>query len=457
MGACGRAIPVAVATVLLVLSACSSAQTLPPSPEIVEQSDEGERPTIPSEASAQVIRETRLFGDPAPLMSIQQQLGVAPLILDPGTYGFDALGTHLTLEFPKHWRLDREAPGTFWLTRPDAEFEALLPGVGFHRPTGFADPALAGFDGPPTWIMQDLGEWIDAVPQIVVVDSGDIAIGDREGFWWDIDVDPTLGPTIRGCQPGSCVRFMWSGGMTNSVARDLERIRWYEIPDPLGPIVIFVATTDEDFDEITAEIDVLLTGAVVGPSEPNPVRGNLAIAARAIIQSNTPIMIAGIEGLTIDAPHFLDVFQRPGEVIAWRSNSVNTDQRVGLAVPATDLEGNPIRSVDDIISAIEANASTFSSSAGEVLGLSATLVDFEQDGEAMMLLTAPRPGFSSTQAVWPELPKGRAWVIDSPVGPAIVSALGRSDEDLAEAIDRVDSFIEWITFCEPTDSCDGER
>ena len=457
MGAGGQGIPVAVATVLLILGACSSTQALPPSPEIVEQSDEGERPTIPSEASAQVIRETRLFGDPAPLMSIQQQLGVAPLILDPGTYEFDSLGTHLTLEFPKHWRLDREAPGTFWLTRPEAELEALLPAVTFHRPIGFADPPLAGFDGPPSWVMQDVGEWIDALPQIVVVDSGDIAIGDREGFWWDIDVDPTLGPTIQACQPGSCVRFLWSGGRSHFVARDLERIRWYEIPDPLGPIVVFVAANDEDFDEITAEIDVLLEGAVVGPSEPNPVGGNLAIATRANIASNTPIMTAGIDGLTINAPYFLEVFQRPGEVVAWRSNSINTDQSVGVAVPATDLEGNPIGSVDDIISAIEANASTFSSSTVELFGLSATLVDFEQDGEAMMLLTAPRPGFSSTQAVWPELPKGRAWVIDSPVGPTIVSALGRSEEDLDEAIDRVDSFIEWITFCEPTDSCDGER
>ena len=390
-------------------------------------------------------------------MSIQKQLGVAPLILDPGTYEFDALGTTLTLEFSKHWRLDREAPGSFWLTRPEAELEALLPAVTFHRPIGFADPALAGFDSPTGWVMQDLGEWIEAVPQVVVVDSGDITVGDRAGRWWDIDVDPTLGPTTDGCLPGSCVHFMWSGGASHFVARDLERIRWYEIPDPLGPIVVFIATDDEDFDEMTSDIDELFASALVGPSEPNPVAGNTTIATHASLESNTPTMTAGIDGIVINAPYFLHVHQRPGEVLAWRFASVDEDQKVGLALPESDLDGNPIGSVADIVAAIESNASTVSSSTGEVFGLPATVVDFAHDGEGMMLLAAARPGFSSTQAMWPRLPKGRAWVIDSPLGPAIVSALGRSEEDLGEAIDRIDWFTELISFCESTDSCGDER
>jgi hypothetical protein len=441
----------------IVVAACSTSEQPPPPAAVVVQSDERARPTIPGEASAQVIRETRLFADSAPLMSVQSRVGVAPVILDPGTYEIDALGTPLTLTLTEHWRLDYEGPGNISLTRPDAELEALLPVVSVHRPFGFADPTLAGFGGSGGWFMQDLSEWIDAVPQIVVLDSGDITVGDRLARWWDIDVDPSLGPTISGCEPGSCVRFMWSGSHNNLVARDLERIRWYEIPDPQGPIVVFVSTNDADFEEITSATDELLRTAVVGPSKPNPIRNDIAYAKWSSITSNTPTAVSGVYGVLLQAPFFLDIAQRPGEVVAWRMDGINSDERVGLVVPATALDGEPIESVDDVLNAIESNALRSTRSSGEILGMPATIIDFELEGEGMLLLSPPRPGFSSQQAIWPQLPKGRAWVIDSPIGPAIINATAQTQTNLDDAVERVAWFTDLTSFCDSTDSCGRER
>ncbi|NNE11445.1 MAG: hypothetical protein HKN41_04285, partial [Ilumatobacter sp.] len=280
------------------------------------------------------MRESRLYGDPAPLGAVQEEYGIAPVILDPGTYTFDDLGTTITLTLEDHWRLDHARPGNFLLTRPDAELAALLPAAVFVRPIGLATPGRAAteslFPGSHGWEPWALADWIEAMPQIVELDRGSFDADGRTVRWFDIDVDPELGRTRQNCEPGSCVTMAWTGDSSIMVARDLERIRWYEIEDPAGPMIIFVAGRDREFDGLVADVDAMVRSARVGESRPHPVPTGYAVAEIIDLMANTVWRFAGVDGLTFESETFTAVEQRPGAVshLVWGLEST-----VGFVVP----------------------------------------------------------------------------------------------------------------------------
>ena len=422
------------------------------------------RPAIPAEPSAQLLREARLYANPAPIGVVQERVGIAPVILDPGRHTFDELGTEVALTLHDHWRLDAAEPGRVLLTRPDAELESLLPGLVFLRPLGFATPSRAAtgtlHPGSSGWELWDLGAWIDAMPQITVLDRGTLPIGERQVSWWDVDVDPTRGRTNDFCEPGSCVEMMWTGGAYTMVARDLERLRWYEITDPQGPIIVLVAGRDDEWDELVADAHQIVGTAAIGPSAPHPIPDGLITAEFIEAGVNTDWRFTGVEGLVFRTETAVGIGQRPGEM--W--HSVRDEEAVtSFVVPVADAEGDPITSTDDIMASLTgAEGVTIVDRNAEILGERAIVVDVDHDrgthdGEPLLFLGHPRPGFRPDLAGWPTLPLNRVWVVDSPVGPALVVAAADGPDLLGAALDRLDFFTEAISFCTTTDPCTGER
>lgn len=449
---------------LALLGACTTDAAEPAAGTVVIREDEAARPRVPSEPSAQLLREVRVFGNPAPLGAVQEQLGVAPVVLDLGPMTFDELGISLTLDFPAYWRLDYAQPGTFSITRPDAGLGALLPAVTFHRPIGFAPPPLVASGrlggGSAAWDPDfELAEWIAAVPQVVVVDQGVIDVDGRSTAWFDVDVDPELGPTKGSCQPGSCVDFLWSGAHTYSVARDLERIRWYEIPDPQGPVIVFVSTSEEDFAEVVGDVHALLLSAEVGESAPHPIPHQTAYASILEIPANESWSFAGVPGVRLTAANYALVEQRPGQLTIWRVTRANADGPIGFVLPVATAAGAVVASVEDLVAAILELAETVESTADdEVLGRPATRIDFTHEGPGFLLLAAPRAGFASEEAAWPRHRHQRAWVLESPLGPAIIAASGATMLDLEWALEDIDWMLDGLSFCDAaTESCAEPR
>ena len=445
--------------------ACSNSAAAPAIDTTPTTSPAGtqERPSVPAEPSAQVLRELRLYGDPAPLGAVQEQYGIAPVILDPGAYTFAELGIELTITLPDYWRLEAAEPGKIDLTRPEAELESLLPGLLFLRPVGFADPLRAPtgtlYPGSTGWEPWELNAWIEAMPQLIVLDQGTVTVDGRPTRWWDIDVDPALGLTDESCQPGACVKVMWTGGGGTVVARDLERIRWYEIPDPAGQIIVFVAGRDNEWPQLIADADQIVRDIRLGDSTPHPVPSATDISRYFDVGANTALRFSGIDGLTFTSATSVGVGQRPGEV----THFVRDDSAVtAFVLPALDGDHTPISSAADIVTALEGSDGTvIVERDAEILGMSAVVIDVVIDGDAThaapLLLSEPRPGYRTDAAAWPTYAHNRVWVVDSPIGPAFIGASATSPDGLEAALGRIDFFADAIGFCPATESCAQER
>ncbi len=451
----------------LFAASCSSPTSESVSAEVTIREVAESKPAVPSEPSAQILREQRAFAVPAPLGVVQEDQGIAPIVLDLGPTTFNELGISITLDFDEYWRLDNAQPGSFDITRPGAGLGALLPAVTFHRPIGFAPPPLiaAGRLGAGTALWDarlDLETWIAAVPQVVVLAEGEIDVDGRRSRWWDVEVDPGLGPTLPSCQPGTCVELMWSGAYTHSVARDLERIRWYEIPDDQGPIIVFVSTEERDFGPVVADIDDLLERAELGPSAPLPIPDRVAYARAIEIPPNEAWLLAGVPGVSINAPNAARVIQRPGEVSVYRANRGNDAHAHSVIVPVATADGETFEDASEMVSAIIERAETV----GEVisdtmLGYEATRIELRHDGDGFLVLSPPRLGYAQREALWPRRPIQRAWVFDSPLGPTMVSIAAESDFDFERALETFDWFLDGVQICGeaggPTDSCPPAR
>lgn len=238
-------------------------------------------PAIPTPQSAELLRQERLYDFPEPLGPLAAANGVPPALLPPGDHTTDVLGIGVTLHLDRWWRLDDEIPGSFVLNRPESPVGALLPVIVFGRPVGLALPDrvddLNHLPGEYDVPADELGSWLDDVPQIEVLATGDAVAGDRTGRWYDVEVDPSAGRTLEDCSPGVCVHAWWSGASGTVVARDQESLRYYEFPDPYGPIFVLVAAADDEFDEWVAIADGLIRATRFGASSPHPVPEDVSV------------------------------------------------------------------------------------------------------------------------------------------------------------------------------------
>lgn len=456
---------VALIVFVALAAACSSSGSEERGTVVIREEVVEDAPVVPSEPSAQILREERIYIDPAPLGAYQETHGVAPLMLDPGRHTFDELGIELTLNLEEYWRLDTAHPGSLLLTEPSAGLDPLLPALTIHRPIGFAAPFNLVSDrlgaGPTGWQAEwELADWIEANPQVVLLDEGTIPVGDRTARWFDIEVDPDLGPTMTSCQPGACVALMWSGKHTHSVARSLERIRWYEIPDPQGPIVGFVSASDEQWPSFVAAADRLFGGATLGESQPKPIPERTANAIFIELPSNESWGAAGIPGVRFESRNFFVLRQRPG-LLTPRLSSISAGVRhVGLATPVTDGAGAPLTTADEVVAAIVDGAEEVIEVAdGEMMGFPATVIDFDHASPGLLLLAESRPGYDPSFSGWPhDIRRVRAWVFDSPLGPTVVFAGGAEERGLQAAVEEIPWLVEITTICDgATDSCEPAR
>ena len=447
----------------LVVAACTVAREPgPAAAESVTTPTDPSPRSITDSPSAEVLREQRAYTNTEPIPRIQRRFGIAPTILEPGSYRFDALGRDVELELTSDWRLDVETPGTFVLTRPNAELQALLPVVGFHRPIGMAQPARVGTDsispGSSGWEdfdRWDIDSWIDAVSQLVVLDEGTLDVDGQSVRWWDLDVDPTLGPTFSGCQPGTCIAAFWTGSETYTVARDLERIRWYEIGDPHGPIVVFVAAREPEFEDLVADVDALLAAARLGDPAPHPLHAGVAQATQMLLAANQSWTFTGVPGVRFQSPSWVPVLQRPGAV--WFGQ---IESNVGILRPVASATGAAIISAVDLVDALREGGGEIVEEDAQILGLSAVVVDLDlpDPPDGIVLLTDPVDGLDPALAIWPAQRHHRVWVVEGSTGPMMIAAAGVSASHLDDAIDSVLPWVlDGLELCPATDSCSAGR
>ena len=150
--------------------------------------------------------------------------------------------------------------------------------------------------------------------------------------------------------------------------------------------------------------------------------------------------------------------QRPGELRPGRTSAV-IEGGISLVIPAQGPTGELVETADDVIALIQTGLDApVDTSPDEVFGVDATFLEFEHRGDPLLYLSESRAGFDLFPARWPLWEVNRAWVFESPLGPAMVGMSGSTARDL-EGMERdLEWFFESIEFCgDAAGTCDGER
>jgi hypothetical protein len=421
-------------------------------------------PTISRALSPEVYRQERLYVRPDPLGPLAAANGTPPTLLAPGEHTTDVLGIAVTVRLDEWWRLDDEAPGGFVLNRPDAPLSPdALPAIMFQRPVGLAPPRsvadenlLPGqFTVAPEGDVSWLGPWLDEVPQIEVLATGGAVAGDRTGRWYEIGVDPSAGRMLRGCSPDPCVHTWWAGASGWIVARDGESLRYYEFPDPAGPVFVLVAAADDEFDEWVATADRLIRAASFGPSAPHPVPDGLSVGIHRAHDPGEEWRFITFPGLVIRPEAFRFSEQRPGKLRfePWIRNHTAHIVDAGIVRPLLDATGRPLASFDEVVDELDASALT--RLADEPLFDTTAAVYSGVTADPIFSLFAVEPDHDPQLAGWPHFEHVHVWAFDSPIGPLLIAAEAESDIYIETAKKQTLELIEQMSFDCATDSCRG--
>lgn len=422
-------------------------------------------PTIPTPASVDVLRQRRLYMQPDPLGPLSEAYGVTPVLLPPGEHVTDVLGIELTLDLDRWWRLDNEYPGLVDVTRVDTPIESDNPAVLFARPIGLAEPddvaapnALPG-DHPVS--PEDLGAWLEDVPQIEVVAAGDAMAGDRRGRWYDVDVDPSAGPVIRDeCSPGACVRAWWSGGSGSIVARDGESLRYYEFPFPDGPVYALVVADDDEFDEWVEIADDLIRSVTFGPSEPQPIPPGYSFGLEQGFEAGREWRFIAFPGLAITPADYSISNQRPGRLLFEPWDQSSNAGNVVFVCPLQGADGRPMRSLDEVVDVLDASGLTRVADETIFETTSAVFTGMVDLDVPLFRRTPLIDDSHSPELVsWPEQYDQieqmlvRVWAFESPIGPLLLVAESEGDEGLAIATGWAMDLVDVTRFDRTSDTC----
>ncbi len=402
---------------------------------------------IPNAPSAAILRQERLYDQSDPLGPLQHKYGVAPTLLEPGTYSTDVLGIDFEFTLTDWWRLDDERPGSMNLVPPKAPVGGLLPAFLVQRPVGLAPidgvaslTSSRDFNYPPS----ELGQWLDDVEQINVLDTGEFRAGNRDATWWDVELDPEAGRTIANCVPGVCIFAWWSGSSSRTVTRDLESLRYYLIEDPLGPIFVLLAAEPSDFKEWVIAAEQVLGAATFGPSAPSPIRDGVHTASELLLPPGVPARVSGIVSLSLTPTRWAAVFQRPGYVQFAPQSYANFEAMPALVIPDSTLDGESIGSTGQLLELIEASGATRLDD--EVIA--GQLVPSYQlvEGKPLIRRVALQDGHDPAFAEWPELDVARVWVLETPDGPMLLAAEAAAPHSLDSTVEETRKAATWIEF-----------
>ena len=121
------------------------------------------------------------------------------------------------------------------------------------------------FRRTPSHSPENLGDWLEAVPQLDVVDGGEVA---GEGFtarFWDITVDATGGTTFE-CWAGNCIATFVPESNGFWVMGDGFQFRMFEFTGVGDGLYGFMQSHPSAYADTLALTEMLLEGLKSAPA-----------------------------------------------------------------------------------------------------------------------------------------------------------------------------------------------
>lgn len=427
---------------------------------VADTANDDQAPELPNEASAAVARQERRHLFPDPLADLQLAYGVAPVMLPKGTITTDQLGIRMTMHLDDWWRLEWAGRAQIDMAPPDNPIGTLRPFLSFERPSHIVDPALAPYNvslpGEGTWPLDGLREWIDALDQVVLLDTETFELSGRSVTRYDVDLDPSRGPTHDGCSPGSCIWLLSTGAQTQIVLRDLEQVRYYEVADALGPILITSIAPIGD-NSFLARVDALVRQLEFGPSAPHPIPQDER-TSRVIAVPRGRWSIGAIGSVEIEVDTGSVALQRPGRAGIAQGRGMDRPHPA-VVRPLTKSDSKPIVTIADITEAFvedvdweveELGAWYFTDLDGrEITGVEVTVTGPAGGDQTPPILLAPLlDGDDPRMPGWPTgVSSAHLILFESAVGPMVVSFEQTQGTPLNPAdVERAREFASTIAF-----------
>ncbi|MEM7286391.1 MAG: hypothetical protein AAF480_08580, partial [Actinomycetota bacterium] len=185
--------------------------------------------------------------------------------LEPGRYFADLLPMPFAIEIDRPLGLDIALPSFIGLTSGQGS-GLSFQGLAVLEPVnGLADPAdIGGPDGPPvSWVPvpDDLVTWVDQIPQLEVVDSGERTISGFDAPWVDVAV---VGVADRRGDCGMACLVLFDFAFGPWVATEESPQRIHTVRHPAGTIFVILEAATAEFPEWVAEAQSLIDGIELG-------------------------------------------------------------------------------------------------------------------------------------------------------------------------------------------------
>lgn len=369
--------------------------------------------------------------------------------VDPGVWAIDTLGIPLELELTGQWSVQPNRAGVTVLTAPGSQGPADRDVV-FFRPTGLVEPDRVndspdGFRSQEGWPLSDIDGWLDEViPGLVDGEPVDTTLGGREAVRFDVEPADDFP-----CGPAACAGFITIDLEENTFFEPGQRRTiWWVDGGAHEPLVVMVGRDAGD-TEWLATAETLLDTVELGEPGPHPIDARdddadpVSQGEPGDVSAGQTVETPRLGGLRFVAPDDEFVYQAPGLVSLGEAPVV-----IDLVAVVETLDGEPIESVDTVVSLIEEASVTFDQAGtSTIAGHEARAVDFtaERTGE-------PRPDDavfrfeSGGVGGWGPIGVGRAWVSETPRGLLLysVTVLVPGEADLAEAIADAETFLDTL-------------
>lgn len=424
-------------------------ETSTPSMDEEVQLDPGPLPGVTDYGWEQGQRQITDLLNPWIKGDLEDQYGTAPLVLGPGAYSSEQLGTPMTISTDEPIRLRVEAPGAIVIDDPAFERPGGGPALLFLRPSGVATPSaladpragdLRGLVSDP--LPEDFIAWLQALDQTKVSEPVSGTIGGYETHQVTVTVNATS-TTAFGCILGpDCVNLLEIEGAPIGMIQVFSQatFEFWEIEQPGTDIVLMLQAPGDTHEDELSRYQPLIDAIDFGTPVEWPESPDSDIQRRpwGAVESGDHRFI-GLPDLRLAAEGQRFFRQVDGSLsVSTAAPGVPDVTVLKLRLVAE----TPVASTDELLAALADRGWTLQTQPNAtVFGYDATRYSVELPIEMDVALYTPQADpTNSSDGYFFSQKHSQMWVLDQPdIGLWAIVAQAETLEGLTEGVNYVET------------------
>ncbi len=375
---------------------------------------------------------------------IQEQYGPVPLMLDPGSYDTDVLGSDVTVSLAGPLRLELEIPNQVLLVDPTSKDLFPETSIGLYRAINFPDPTLLGIGPPippPAADGYRMEPWLAAVPQLRAEQVVDLSISGYPARHYQLVVDPDLGRTWECGVATECIDFFNGDGLEEPImlSTDQRIEAWVvDLGAEVEELVVLAVSPSASSknDAWFATAAELANNLKIGEARSSVMTDNhWERGVDTIIPAGAVRLPIG-PGVEFELPTAARTRMRSGwAYMTVSEEGVGIQPNVEVVAAPFRVDRSPIADAAELVVLLE-DAGGVVTGTMEVDGREATIVELlgVRPGQPVFLQTTPREELPTEPLTWWTQDYVRFVVFDTSVGAMGITAEAEDENGLALSV-----------------------